>query len=163
MWRTNASSIAMGLPWLVTCAGLFAADVAGPELQLSISDPRPVAKAVELLSQRHGLVITYEDPPYAFEGDLKDVTAEVSRSPVAPGHRVLVPRGSMTLTYSVSQATGTPEHADALIRNVLDTHLAAGGGSQFELIHGGCDLPCPDCCYQGPRRRWDGACVRHGK
>lgn len=135
MWCTNASKIAIGLLWLVAFGGVFAADVAGTERQLSISDARPVAKAVEVLGDRHGLVITYEDPSYAFEGDLKDVTAAVSRSPVKSGQRVLVPReGAMQLTYSVSPSTGKLEHADALVRRVLDAHLATGAGSQFELV-----------------------------
>jgi hypothetical protein len=137
MWRTNVSKIAIGLAWLVTFGGLFAADVAGTERQLSISDGRPVAKAVEVLSHRHGLVVTYEDPPYAFERDLQDVAAAVSRSAVKPGQKMLVPRDrAMELTYSLS-ATGKLEHPDALIRRVLDTHLAAGAGSQFELIQQG--------------------------
>jgi hypothetical protein len=134
MWCTNSPKIGIALLWLVACSVSFAADIDGVEQTLSISAPRPVAKAVEVLSDRHGLVITYEDPPYTFEGDLKDVTAIVSRSPVQPGQRVLGPRsGQLNLTYSVSPATGKLEDADGLLRRVLDTHLA-NGGSQFELI-----------------------------
>jgi hypothetical protein len=135
MWSKNASRSAIAWLWIVAGGGLFAADVSGAEQQLSVSDGRPVAKAVEVLSQRHGIAITYEDPPYAFDGDLKDVTAAVARSPVKPGHRVLVPRGgAVQLTYSLSSSTGKLESPDALIRKVLDTHLANGGGAQFELI-----------------------------
>lgn len=135
MWCTNAAKIVIAFLWLVAGSESFAADITGPEQQLSISDARPVAKAVEVLSQRHGIVITYEDPPYAFAGDLKDVTAAVSRSPVKPGHRVLVPRGgAVQLAYSLSPSTGKLENPDALIRKVLDTYLAGGGGSQFEVI-----------------------------
>jgi hypothetical protein len=122
------------LLWLVAFTGSFAADISGAEQELSVSDGRPVAKAIEVISQRHGIAITYEDPPYAFEGDLQDVTAAVARSPVKPGHRVLVPRGgAIQLTYSFSTSTGKLENPDALIRKILDTHLA-NGGSQFDLI-----------------------------
>jgi hypothetical protein len=138
MRRTHASRVAIGLMWLVTCGESLAADVDGTERRLLISDGRPVAKAMEVLSDRHGLVITYEDPQYSFDGDLQDVTAAVSRSPVKPGQKILVPRDrSFELTYSLSPATGKLEHPDALIRKILDAHLAAGGGSQFELIHQG--------------------------
>ena len=134
MWWTNAFRVAIGLLGLASGA-LLAADEAGAEQQLSISDGRPVAKAVEVLSKRHGIVITYEDPRYAFEGDLKDVTAAVSRSPVKPGHRVLVPRGgAMQLTYTLSPSSGKLEGLDAVVRKVLDSNVASGGGAQFELI-----------------------------
>jgi hypothetical protein len=136
MWCTNASRIVIALLWIVACSSKsLAAGMSDAEQQLSILDARPVAKAVEVLGQRYGIVVTYEDPPYAFAGDLQDVTAAVSRSPVKPGHRVLVPReGAIQLTYSLSPSTGKLEHPDALIRKVLDTYRANGGGSQFELI-----------------------------
>jgi len=135
MWCTNAAKIAIALLWIVACNEALSADIRDAEQQLSISDPRPVAKAVEVLSQRYGIIVTYEDPSYAFAGDLQDVTAAVSRSQVKPGHRVLVPRaGAIQLSYSLSPLTGKPENPDALIREILDTHLANGGGSQFELI-----------------------------
>ena len=138
MWRTDASKMERGLLWLVACASLVAAFAARAELQLSISDPRPVARAIEVLSERHGLVITYEDPPYGFEGDVEDVTATVNRGGVQPGHRVLIPRGgSIEVTYSVSSASGKVEHADALIRKVLDTRFVTGGGPQFEVLQQG--------------------------
>jgi hypothetical protein len=138
MWRTNSSKVGTALLWLVAWTGSFAADIGSSEQQLSISDPRPVAKAVEVLSQRHGIVITYEDPAYAFEGDLKDVTAAASRSPLKPGQRVLIPRGgAIQLSYSLSTSTGKPDNPAALVRKVLDTWIASGGGSQFELIQQG--------------------------
>lgn len=134
MHCVNSSKLVTSSLLLVACTASFAADVSSTEEQLSISDPRPVAKALEVLSQRHAIAITYEDPPYAFERDLQDVTATVARSPVQPGHRVLVPRGgTIQLTYPVS-ASGKLEDPDAVIRKVLDTHAATGGGTHFRLI-----------------------------
>lgn len=126
------------LALLLACVTAGAADANAPELQLAVTDPRPVAQAVAVLSERHGIAITYEDPRYEFEGDLKDVTIEVSRSPIKPGQRILVPLGgSLELTYSISPTSGKPEQVDALIRKILDTHVANGGGSQFELTQDG--------------------------
>ena len=91
------------LALLVACVIAGAADANGPELQLAVTDPRPVALAIAVLSERHGIAITYEDPRYEFEGDLKDVTSEVARSPIKPGQRILVPLGgALGLTYSIS-------------------------------------------------------------
>ena len=126
------------LALLLACVIAGAADANGPELQLAVTDPRPVALAIAVLSERHGIAITYEDPRYEFEGDLKDVTSEVARSPIKPGQRILVPLGgALELTYSISPTSGKPEQVDALIRKILDTHVAGGRGSQFELTQEG--------------------------
>jgi hypothetical protein len=113
-------------------------DSTGPELQLAVTDPRPVAQAIAVLSERHGIAITYEDPRYEFEGDLKDVTSEVARSPIKPGLKILIPRGGpLELTYSMPPGSRRPEQVDALIRKILDTHAASGRGSQFGLTQDG--------------------------
>lgn len=60
------------------------------------ADPRPVGAIAGALVERKGWKITYEDPPLRFEGDLVDVTNEVSRaSEKARSERqpkVLIPR-----------------------------------------------------------------------
>ena len=38
------------------------------EVKLSVEDPRPVAQAIEILKEKYGWVITYEDP-YVHERD----------------------------------------------------------------------------------------------
>jgi hypothetical protein len=80
MWPAHVSKMARCVLWFMTCAGLLTAEAAGAELQLSVSDPRPVAKAIQILSDRHGLVVTYEDPPYAFEGET--LLGSLSRPPL---------------------------------------------------------------------------------
>jgi hypothetical protein len=107
---------------------------------LAVTDPRPVAKALEVLSDRHGIAITYEDPRTEFAGDLVDITSEISRSPPKPGQKIWGLRSrSIDVTYSVSPVTGEPQDVAATIRKILDMH-AAGGGSQFELIEEGQNL-----------------------
>jgi hypothetical protein len=138
MLRTNASSNPIGIVLLLASVIAGDADANGPELQLAVTDPRPVAQAIAVLSERHGIAITYEDPLYEFEGDLKDVTSEVARSAIKPGLKILIPRGGpLELTYSISPTSGKPEHIDALIRKILDTHAASGRGSQFGLTQEG--------------------------
>src|SRR5215471_17368473 len=47
--------------------------------EIVLRDVRAVAAAVDLLERRFHVAITYEDPPYLFEGDLEDITANVAR------------------------------------------------------------------------------------
>ena len=41
---------------------------------LIVDDPRPVQVAVAELEKRYGWLVTYEDPPYQFAGELEDVS-----------------------------------------------------------------------------------------
>ena len=63
--------------------------------QLSVNDPRPVALAAETLEKKYGWIVTYEDPPYAYDGDLVDVTEKVRKDldKFKPGEapRVFIP------------------------------------------------------------------------
>jgi hypothetical protein len=124
--------------------GLLSGDESGPDrvLELSVDDPRPVAKAMELLTARHGYVITYEDPPYSHESEIKDVTLQVRRDldKFEPGKapKVFVPRGGrLDLSYSVSSETGHPADPAALIQEVLDAHAAGDQGGVFRLEQSG--------------------------
>jgi hypothetical protein len=110
--------------------------------QLNIDDPRPVAKAAEELVARYGYVITYEDPPFSYEGDLRDVTTQVRRDldRYSPGKapKVLVPRGG-TLTVSLpSSASGvsTQTMASAL-GQLVRAHSSRDQGGRFRVVQVG--------------------------
>jgi hypothetical protein len=47
--------------------------------EVVVRNVRPVAAALDVLERRFHVPITYEDPPYLFEGDIEDVTAKVAR------------------------------------------------------------------------------------
>ncbi len=51
----------------------------GSGLTLDVEAPRPVATAVQAFVERYGYFITYEDPRYAFDGDLQDVAWRVRK------------------------------------------------------------------------------------
>src|SRR3954452_7623341 len=106
MFRISVSSASIGVASLLLFGYALAANSIGPDThQLSVTDPRPVAKAMEGLSDRHGVAITYEDPSYEFEGDLIDVASQVSRSPLKPGQKLLIPRGGpIEFTYTISSS-----------------------------------------------------------
>jgi hypothetical protein len=80
------------LPALVlSCVAAYADSV-------TITDPRPVAKAIEQIESRYGWPATYEDPPYVHESQMLDVTAVVrsgrqEADTAGASNRVLIPRG----------------------------------------------------------------------
>jgi hypothetical protein len=80
------------LPALVLSCG------AAYEDSVTITDPRPVAKAIEQIESRYGWPATYEDPPYVHESQMLDVTAVVrsggqEADTAGASNRVLIPRG----------------------------------------------------------------------
>src|SRR5437879_2804770 len=48
-------------------------------ITITVNDPRPLAAAITELELRHGWVITYEDPPYEYAADVRDVTGVVRK------------------------------------------------------------------------------------
>lgn len=110
--------------------------------QVSVEDPRPVAKAIETLEARHGWVITYEDPPYAHHGDVVDVTAEVRKDlhKFRPGEapKVLIPKGgALAFEYDLAAASGHAADPAAVVRQLLDAYARGGGAGAFRLEGGG--------------------------
>jgi hypothetical protein len=106
--------------------------------RLSVDDPRPVALAAETLERKYGWIITYEDPPYAHESDLVDVTEEVRKDldKYKPGQapKVFIPRGGeLTLEYDIEPATKRPAAADVVIQQLLNTYAVNGKPGAFRL------------------------------
>jgi hypothetical protein len=100
-----------------------------PAVTLTVAGSRPVAKAVENLIERYGYAITYEDPRYAYEGDLKDVAAQVRKDfdkyPSGRAPKTIVPKGGeLTINYS----TADP----ATILNEL-VQARAANGARFHV------------------------------
>ena len=115
------------------------AQTAGTET-LAVSG-RAVAEAVQALSSRYGYVITYEDPRYAFEGDLEDVTARVRRDldKYAPGKapKVIVP-ATGTLTINIPTATSLDvQGMNAVLKRVVDAQAASNTGGHFAIERDG--------------------------
>jgi hypothetical protein len=112
---------------------------------VEVTDPRPVAKAIEQLEAIYGVPITYDDPVTVHESQLQDVTEQVQRTP-NPSHRVIVQRES-TLSFSYkplffgsSSGSGqqqTPNGIEAKVADalssVLDGYANAGGPVTFTV------------------------------
>ena len=100
--------------------------------RLSVDDPRPVALAAEMLERKYGWIVTYEDPPYAHESDLVDVTEKVRRDldKYQPGQapKVFVPKGGkLELEYDIDPVTKKPVGAEVVVQQLLDTYAATNG------------------------------------
>ena len=145
--------------------GLLAAFVSAPAVRaepqsIAISDPRPVAAAMERLESVFGIPITYEDPPYSDPRTIVDVTSAVRRGREDLGAgRVLIPRGSdFSFSFdaptapvggsrppAVALATGQrrPVFGDAASRAIssaLKSHADSGDSTVFSAMrdgHGG--------------------------
>lgn len=96
--------------------------------KLFVEDPRPIAKAVEILAVRHAWRMTYEDPPYVYANDVIDKTV----NPVPGLPRALSPIGGrIDFDYEVPRS-GKPDPA-ALIQKVFDAHMLRGNPGTFSV------------------------------
>ncbi len=112
------------------------------QMRLSVADPRPLAKGIETLEARYGWVITYEDPPYANDDEVADVTTAVRKdlNKFKPGKapKVLVPKGgSLTIDYEVASDTKRPHDPSAVVRQLFEAYSARGHAGTFRLESSG--------------------------
>lgn len=132
----RAEFLVMVLTLLYTRAGL--GQSATQEVGLEVNDPRPVAAAIELLEGRHGVVITYEDPPYTDPSDLTNVAQQVrqdlERYALGAAPPVLVPRGgNLSLVYPVTRQTNQPVDLTQVLTHVCAVHAANDNPGSFTL------------------------------
>lgn len=109
---------------------------------LSVNDARPVALGAETLEKKYGWIITYEDPPYAYESELVDVTEKVRRDldKFKPGQapKVFVPKGGeLAFEYDIEPATKKPADPAVVVQQLLDTYAIALNPGVFRLERDG--------------------------
>lgn len=99
----------------------------GKTVSLAVDDPRPVAEAVLTLVKEYGYQITYEDPPYVYQDDLKDRYVK--------GFKDRIPAGG-ALSVSVTPSSGMSTSADmaGLLQKLLQAHTVADRGGHFRLV-----------------------------
>jgi hypothetical protein len=91
---------------------------AGSQSILTVNSPRPLDAAAMTLAQHFGIRVSVEDPPYIFQDDVKDVTAEVARTQNPP-RRVLIPKGGrLEITFPVG-ADGFPSDTRELLEKLV--------------------------------------------
>ena len=102
---------------------------------LAVESGRPIATAVQALVDHFGVVITYEDPRYAYKGDLQDVTERVrkdlDRYPSGEPPRVIVPMGG-----KLTVKTRSTDVAAAL-KQLIQVQSTTGQGGHFRVEQSG--------------------------
>ena len=99
-------------------------------VSLIVNEPRPLSAAALSLIQRYPIMITYEDPPYEFAGDVR-----VRRT---PRHSDLVPIGGvLEASYQVSQSTGELVSVVDTIQRIVEAKNLNPVGGRFKVYPSG--------------------------
>ena len=109
---------------------------AGQTEQITITSGRPLAAIALELERRHGWIVTYEDPPYEFEGDVDDVTGIVRRDFSRPNLKVLVPRAK-SFTFEYGNGREEVNAARVLPTLLEEYHRTFSTVSTFRLLQTG--------------------------
>jgi hypothetical protein len=105
--------------------------LAQTSVAIDVNDPRPLAAAVTQLEKQVGIGINFEDMPYTFAGDLKDVTATAmtqSQRSANPGVAIIVPRGGPLTIAPVSLANNpaSVSGVTAVLASLVGAYATAG-------------------------------------
>ena len=107
------------------------------QASVNVNDPRPLAAAIQVLENRYGWVITYEDPPYVHPSEISDVTLAVRKDYAPTKPKVLIPLGgSFDFSYPVPSTAGDPDEAGVLA-TMLDAYRGSGHPGVFGLESSG--------------------------
>jgi hypothetical protein len=104
---------------------------------VTIEDPRPVAKAIEEIERLTGRPITYEDPPYLHPSTVVDVTEMIRRdpSPAAAGSRAIIPKGGV-LTFALPANPVAADERGAVDAIVRSYNAGQSAVATFAVVHG---------------------------
>lgn len=128
----------------------FAADGATSNtVSILVNQPRALAVVIDEIRRRHGVAISYEDPPYEYPGDVVDVTRWVRRDldqfPEGRAPPVVVPRMCrFQAEYEVDPATGDPTNLLDTLRAVVSAYNSGDNPGKFKveaLPIGPCVMP----------------------
>src|SRR5262249_31479567 len=105
---------------------------------ITVNDSRPLAKAAEILMDRYGVPISYEDiSAYVYSPELEDTIGFVKDNPSAKN----IPPRKQTLSFTVQPfgATNFTQPADkasvsSFLQTVIDQHSANGNAGQFKKM-----------------------------
>jgi len=102
---------------------------------LTVETARPVARAAQILTDAFGDLITYEDPRYAYAGDLEDYTDRVrkdlDRFPKGTAPRVIGPRSGLLKVKTSSKKL------DEILAEVIEAQSSRGSGGRFRVERAG--------------------------
>jgi hypothetical protein len=124
------------------------AQVARPtnNVRLSVvAEPRPLARAADLLQRKLGVGISYEDPPWIYQGDLVEAANLPSNSEVkktSPRFHATVPAvGSLDLSLPLNVASHSISMpAISVLQDLLSEHVRRGNPGEFKVLTLGGDF-----------------------
>ncbi len=123
--------------WLVSMVSVSLCGIYARAANMSVTDERPVAKAIEELEHRYHVPITYEDTLYFNANDIADVTETVrlDQGVGETASRVFVPtRRTVTFALPDDAATGRSAAALAAVKSLLDSYaLSEGDAAAFAV------------------------------
>jgi hypothetical protein len=96
------------------------------------NDPRPLEQALTAVSEEHGWIVDYEDPPYTIAPDLVDDTSPQWRvsHPDSPG--VTIPAGgAFQSDYDEGAAIATLKGQGAALRKIVSEYNRSGNPGKF--------------------------------
>jgi hypothetical protein len=96
-----------------------------PVYQRLISSSRPLAEAANRLRHAYGKPVSYEDPVWAWPGEL-------APTGINPDPRLL--QGPVPLTFVMPTDVGTNPDASAVLAESLDEYHRATSGPRFQML-----------------------------
>lgn len=122
----GSTSVALLLAFALTTGSSQAASLRTQEL--SVDDPRPLAAALDVLQDLHGVPITYEDPVLSHPGDLVPLAEFQTRD------GAFIPRGGhLSIKYLVDTGTGALADPLRTIEKLIEKHAAKGYPGRFRV------------------------------
>jgi hypothetical protein len=117
----------------VAAASIDAGEV---DERLFVENGRPLAEAILMLEKRFRTVITYEDPPYVYRGDIADVTESTRRDldkyPPGKAPRVFVPKGGR-LEFLIVQRPDGSSDARGTLEKLVSEYASTIPAARFRI------------------------------
>lgn len=114
-------------------------------LVISVSDPRPLAQAAQVLQSKLGVAISYEDIAWAYEREFARAAdtpwgKDIAR--VNPRFRAVIPvGGSLEIGIPIDRVSKKPiAPVGNILQDLIDGHKARGNPGEFRLVTLGTDF-----------------------
>lgn len=96
---------------------------------ITVSDPRPIAAALDILERKYHVAISYEDPEYTSPLDIQEDAHDRFRT---DGRKYFYPRGGLLQFQYLEVGDEPQEGITALITRMLQQYASANG-PEFEV------------------------------
>jgi hypothetical protein len=110
---------------------LFEINQVGNSIHLTVTGARPLVAALDILQNKYGWSLNYEDPQYIAKADLIEST-DARYANTVSGTRTRVPNGgTFTVDFPAGDASGLDE--EKTLKILIDAYNKTSNPGQFEL------------------------------